>query len=375
MIVAILGGGQLARMMALAGAPLGVRCRFLDPAPDACAFPFGEPIVGTYGDPAALERLAAGADVVTYEFENVGLAGVDVIAPRVPVRPTPAALDVKQDRLCEKLLFTQLGIPVPPFEAVSSAADLRRAAERLGLPLVLKTRSLGYDGKGQWIVRRLDDPAAVAPLAAGRPLLAEQLVAFQREVSIIAVRSAAGSIAYYPLAENVHRGGILALSVSRPHDPATASARDYAERLLRHFDYVGVAAIEFFDVGGELLANEFAPRVHNSGHWTIEGAETSQFENHLRAVLGLPLGSTAPLAHVATINCIGALPPLHRVLAVPGAHLHVYGKSPRPGRKVGHITLRAPDAASLDEKIAQITSDLSFAESPSAGAHLRANSE
>lgn len=354
MTVGILGGGQLGRMLALAGYPLGLTFRFLDPAPDACAFPLGEGLVGGFDDRRLLDRLGADVEVVTYEFENIPVDAVEYLAQRARVLPPPQALRNTQDRLQEKRLFAALGIPTARFCAVDSDRDLREAAERLGFPLVLKTRSQGYDGKGQLVVEGEDELASARRRLGNAPVLAEEFVAFDREVSIVALRGAGGEIAYYPLAENVHRQGILHTSVSRPADPMAAKARDYAERLLTHLDYVGVLALEFFHVGDELLANEFAPRVHNTGHWTIEGAETSQFENHLRAILGLPLGSTAPVASVALVNCIGTLPDARRLLGIPGVHLHIYGKSPRPGRKVGHVTIRGADHDEVQAKLGKV---------------------
>lgn len=347
MMVGIIGGGQLARMLALAGHPLGVRCLFLDPSPTACARSVGELMLGEYDDPRLLDQIAARAKVVTYEFENVPASSLQYLAPRIAVRPAPEVLQVARDRWHEKQIFTELGIPTPPFVAVDSLDDLKAAVATIGLPAVLKARTLGYDGKGQYVVRA---PADVAPAFAklgGVPLILEAWVAFQREVSVLAVRGLTGETRFYPLSENLHKGGVLVQSISRQADPMTAVARDYIGRLLDRFQYAGVLALELFQVGDTLLANEMAPRVHNSGHWTIEGAETSQFENHIRAILGLPLGGTQAVAHTAMVNFIGTLPDSAQVLAVPGTHLHIYGKEPRPGRKLGHATVRADDEASL----------------------------
>jgi len=351
MIVGILGGGQLARMLALAGYPLGLKFVFLDPTADACAFPLGEALHGSYNDKHLLDRLAERADVVTYEFENVPTDAVQSLSRRVPVYPSPEALAFKQDRLREKLLFQELGIPTPLFHPVDTLRDLEEAATRLGLPMVLKTRSQGYDGKGQVVIEQTDDLKSVWEHMDKVPWMAEKYVAFVREVSAIAVRSRRGETAFYALAENIHRHGILHLSRSCPRDPMASLARQYAERLLTRLDYVGVLALELFQVGDGLLANEFAPRVHNSGHWTIEGTETSQFENHLRSILGLPLGSTAAVGSVAMVNCIGDLPDPTRLLSLEGVHLHDYGKPTRPGRKVGHVTVRANDDKSLQARL------------------------
>jgi 5-(carboxyamino)imidazole ribonucleotide synthase len=316
-LVGCIGGGQLGRMLALAGAPLGVRMRFLDPASHACAGDVGELVVGAYDDPVGLDRLAAGSDVVTYEFENVPVEA----ARRVGAVPGPRALELGQDRLVEKELFRRLRIETAPFGTLGDT----------GLPALVKSRRLGYDGKGQRIAESHE--------VLADDELAEGLVDFDRELSIVAVRGSDGDTRFYPLAENEHRGGILAVSRAPARSAPQHEAEEIARRILDELEYVGVLAVELFDVGGALLANEFAPRVHNTGHWTIDGAVTSQFENHLRAILGRPLGVTYALAESVMVNLVGALPPLERLLAVPGAHLHVYGKIPRPGRKLGHVTL------------------------------------
>ncbi len=354
MIVGIMGGGQLAKMLALAGQPLGIQCLFLDPAPDACARSAGELLCGDYGDEGLLDQLARRASVVTYEFENVPEASLRRLASRGAVYPDPRALAIARDRWHEKRLFAELGIPTPPFVAIDTRTDLERGLAAVGLPAVLKTRTMGYDGKGQRVLRDAADADGAYAALSGSPLILEGFVAFSREVSLIAVRDRFGDARFYPLTENVHRSGVLAQSVARPGDPMTAQAEDYARRLLGHLDYVGVLAVEFFQKGHDLLANEMAPRVHNSGHWTIEGAETSQFENHLRAVAGLPLGATCPVAAAGMVNFVGRLPEPAAVLAVPGAHLHVYGKDPRPGRKVGHATVRAQGEAQLREALVRL---------------------
>ncbi len=354
MIVGIVGGGQLARMLALAGHPLGLRFIFLDPAPDACAAPLGEHLCGGFDDRDCLQQLADRCDVVTYEFENVPEESIAFLAERVPVHPGAEALAVARDRLREKSLFRNLGIPTAPFAAVDSREDLGRAVTDIGLPAVLKTRTLGYDGKGQAVMRQPEDLDTAWAELGGVPLILEGFVPFEREASIIAVRSPGGETAFYPLSENTHRNGILHLSLSRPGDPLQAEAESSAKRLLESLDYVGVLALELFQLGDTLLANEMAPRVHNSGHWTIEGAEISQFENHLRAILGLPLGSTEAVGRSAMLNFIGEVPEAARALSHPAVHLHVYGKAPRPGRKVGHATLRAPDEQALQGRLGKL---------------------
>ncbi len=353
--VGIVGGGQLARMLALAGTPLGLRFAFLDPAPDACAAAVGEHLAGRFDDQAQLARLADLSDVVTYETENVPASSVALLAKRLPVYPGSSALGTARDRLHEKTLFGDLGIPTPPYAPVDTREELEAAAARIGLPAVLKTRTLGYDGKGQAVLRATEDIEAAWERLGGVPLILEGFVSFQREVSIVSVRGRDGEVAFYPLSENVHRSGILHTSYCREADPCEAQARDYARKLLEHFDYVGVLALELFEADGQLLANEMAPRVHNSGHWTIEGAQTSQFENHLRAILGLPLGSTAPVGCAAMLNLIGQVPEsIDEVLRIPGTHLHLYDKAPAPGRKLGHIGLRVDDTDTLASRLAQL---------------------
>jgi 5-(carboxyamino)imidazole ribonucleotide synthase len=339
--IGILGAGQLGRMLALAGYPLDLRCLLLDPAADAVGGQVAEQLVAEYTDRAALAQLAE-CDLVTYEFESVPAEAAEWLTARVRVSPPPRALEVAQDRLREKSCFRELQIPTPRFVAFSSKQDLPRVLDELGLPALLKTRTLGYDGKGQRLVRHAHELEPAFEALGRVPLIAEELVAFQRELSILAVRSISGETAHYPLTENEHKSGVLHLSLApaanvRPE--LQHSAESYATRLLDALDYVGVLALELFEKDGQLLANEVAPRVHNSGHWTIEGAQTSQFENHLRAITGLPLGSTAARGYAAMVNLIGTIPERERILAIPGAHLHLYGKSPRPGRKLGHVTL------------------------------------
>jgi len=353
-MIGILGGGQLGRMLALAGYPLDQRFRVLDPTPDAPAGQLAEQIVAPYSDHAALEKFIAGVTVVTYEFENVPVDTTRYLAERVPVYPPPRALEVSQERLAEKNFFQQLNIPTPPFAAVDSRVELDEAVRQIGLPAVLKTRRLGYDGKGQWALRAPTDIENAWQAANGAPLILEGFVEFERELSLLAVRNGAGEVAFYPLVENHHHAGLLRLSRAPAPNIAPAlqaTAEDYARRVLQALDYVGVLAIELFLVSGALLANEMAPRVHNSGHWTIEGAETSQFENHLRAILNWPLGSTACRGSAAMINLIGDLPDLTPILKMSGAHVHLYSKAPRAGRKLGHITLTAPSAELLEARL------------------------
>jgi 5-(carboxyamino)imidazole ribonucleotide synthase len=357
-LVAVLGGGQLGRMLALAGIPLGLRFRFLDPSADATAGTLAPLVVAALGDEAALRQVTEGAAVVTYEWEGVPSAGARFVAGlNRPVLPPPTALDVAQDRLREKELCRQFGIATPGFAAVDDRAELERAVKELGFPAVLKTRRGGYDGKGQAVLRALDDIDAAWSEVGGVPLILEAHVPFDRELSVLAVRGRDGATACWPLVENHHARGILRRSIAPAPAVSAAlqeSGAQIATRLLDALDYAGVLAVELFELRGELLVNELAPRVHNSGHWTIEGAVTSQFENHLRAILGWPLGTTAPIGMSAMVNCVGALPDPRAVLAIPGAHFHDYGKAPRPGRKVGHITVTAADVDELRTRVAQL---------------------
>jgi 5-(carboxyamino)imidazole ribonucleotide synthase len=336
--VGVLGGGQLARMMALAGHPLGITCTVLDPAADACAGAVAELIVGAYDSADGLDRLAQASDVVTFEFESVPAASAERLAGHVAVLPPPGALEVAQDRLAEKRLFAELGIETAPFLAIFSQDELDAGP----LPGVLKTRRLGYDGKGQRVLRQAGDAGGAFAALGEVPLILEGLVEFDRELSIVAARATDGEVACYPLVENHHREGILRITHAPAPETSTALqelAERYARLVLERLEYVGVLALELFQVGNRLLANEMAPRVHNSGHWTIEGAETSQFENHLRAVCGLPLGSTALRMPCTMVNLIGAAPATAELAAIPRLHVHLYDKAPRAGRKVGHVTV------------------------------------
>lgn len=357
----ILGGGQLGRMMALAGYQLGLDLRFFDPAPDATAGQLAELISGPYSDLDALDRFSDGLDVVTYEFENVPAETARYLEERLPVHPMPAALAVSQDRLVEKNFFRDLGFETPRFARVDSRQDLQAALETIGYPAVVKTRREGYDGKGQAVIRNPPDIDQAWARLGGTPLILERFVTFDRELSIVAVRGMDGTVRSYPLVENEHRAGMLARTIA-PAPEITDDLQGRAEACItaamQALEYVGVMAIELFDVEGRLLINEMAPRVHNSGHWTIDGAETSQFENHLRAVLGLPLGSTRPLGYSMMLNLIGTTPKAHEVLATDGLHLHLYGKEPRPGRKLGHVTICAPDALALEARLSSFVGAL-----------------
>lgn len=354
MRVGILGGGQLGRMIALAGYPLGLRSTVLEPGEESSAGQVCPQISGEFDDFRALYELARVSDVVTFEFENVPVESARWLAERVPVFPPPRALEVSQERLAEKQFFASLGIPTPPFAAIDSREQFDVAVKQIGLPAVLKTRRFGYDGKGQAVLRTHADCEAAWKKLGGRSLILEGFVQFDRELSMIAVRGRDGQIVTYPLIENVHRDGILHRSVAPAAnlgEELGERAAEYASRVLSELEYVGVLTIEWFQDGPRLLANEMAPRVHNSGHWTIDAAITSQFENHLRAVCGLPLGRCDAVGHASMYNFIGAVPEVAEVLANPDAKLHVYGKSFRAGRKVGHVTMRTGSADELAEKL------------------------
>ncbi len=355
MKIGIIGAGQLGRMLALAGYPLGLRFVFLDQSSDAPGGQVGRIIPGAFDDPARLRELASEVDVVTFDVENVPVTAVESIASQKPFLPPVKALGASQDRLHEKTLFQQLKIPTPPFAAVDSIEDLHAAVEKIGLPGVLKTRRLGYDGRGQFYLRKHADIEAAWRTLGSVPLIYEGFVDFTREVSIIGVRSTTGETMFYPLSANTHSQGILRYSIAPYRNaPLQKQAETYMRRLLKHLDYAGVLTIEFFVRGGKLIANEMAPRVHNSGHWTIEGAQTSQFENHVRAILGLPLGSTQANGHSAMMNFIGTIPELGNILRVSGVHFHSYGKEPRPNRKLGHCTINAPSPTARDRALQQL---------------------
>jgi 5-(carboxyamino)imidazole ribonucleotide synthase len=342
--IGILGAGQLGRMLALAGYPLGHRFRFLDPATDSPAGLLADHLALDYADKSALEQFARGLDVVTYEFENVPVEAARHLEKFVPVYPPSLALEKAQDRFVEKSFFQELGIPTPKF-----TIDLNSS---FSFPAMLKTRRMGYDGKGQSIVHSQAEVAA----EKAEDCILEEFVSFDRELSIIAVRNRSGEVKFYPLIENHHRDGILRLSlvIGNVSAELQKQAEEYATRVMSALNYVGVLTIEFFEKDGQLLANEMAPRVHNSGHWTIEGAITSQFENQVRAVCDAPLGSTNPLGVCAMVNLVGTLPDETSILKIEGAHLHLYDKAPRPKRKLGHITLVEKDVATLNEKLDEI---------------------
>jgi len=347
MRIGIIGAGQLGQMLGFAARDLSIECLFLDPSISPPAKVCGEVIQRPFDDADALLELARKCDVVTYEFENVPVAALQKVEGKVAIYPPVEALRVAQDRLHEKQLCEQLGIPLPAYRAINSLDDIVAAADALCLPMVVKTRRLGYDGKGQFVVHRASDIELAWDALGTQALIAEQWVPFDYEVSSIGVRAITGEVRHYALSRNRHEQGILHTSCS-PVDvpPIVERATEYMRRLLEHLDYVGVLALELFVKDDQLLANEFAPRVHNSGHWTIEGAATSQFENHLRAILNMRLGSTVGCGHAGMINLIGDIPDAAR--AIKKCFLHDYGKQPRPGRKLGHITVTGDTADERD---------------------------
>ncbi len=355
MRIGIIGAGQLGRMMALSGIPLGLQFTMYDRNADAPGAAVAPIVTGRFDDLRRLARFARGVDIVTFDWENVPVESMQAMARIRPVWPPPRALAVGQDRLLEKRLFRRLGIPVAPFTTVDSHAELRVAIATLGTPGVLKTRRLGYDGKGQAMIRRPARADDAWEQLRGAALIYERFVDFSREVSLIAARDRAGRVACYPLAANRHEGGILAETRAPYRHPGLQQlAERHNRRLMVALGYAGVLCVEYFVERGTLIANEMAPRVHNSGHWTIEGAGTSQFENHVRAVAGLPLGSTRPRGHSVMINLIGRLPAAGRALATDGVHWHDYGKSPRPRRKLGHLTAVAGSAAARDRAASRL---------------------
>lgn len=355
MRVGIVGAGQLGRMLALAGYRLGIRSVFLDPDADSSGGQVGPVLVGAIDDAGRMRELAAEVDVVTFDIENVPVAALEAAGSIRTICPPPPALAVAQDRLNEKQLFEAIGVTTAPYVAIADSDDLTSVGTQLGWPVVLKARRLGYDGRGQRLVRAAKDLEPAWRDLGSVPAIAEAWIQFEREVSLIAVRGADGSKAFYALAENVHDDGILD-STSAPYvdEKLQSEAEGHLDAILERFDYRGVLTVEFFVAEGRLVANEIAPRVHNSGHWTIEGAETSQFENHLRAVLGLPLGSTKAVGHAHMINLLGDIPDRKALLRIPGLHLHDYGKSPRPLRKLGHCTLVDSDKSTVLERAAAV---------------------
>jgi len=355
--VGVLGGGQLGRMLGLAGIPLGFRFLFLDPAADACAGATGGLLEARFDDQEAAQRLAREVDLATFDFENVPQATAEAFEEIRPLFPGSNALGAAQDRLVEKDLLQSLGAGLPPYHPVASRTELLDGLDRLGYPAVLKTRRFGYDGKGQAVLRDSEDLERAWQQLGDAPLILEAFVPFEAECSLIGVRGRDGATRFWPLTRNVHDYGILALSLPGVFGAELQrKAEAIMAGLMDHIAYVGVLTIEFFLKDGELLFNEFAPRVHNSGHWTIDGAACSQFENHLRAIAGLPLGDTGLVSPSLMFNWIGSMPAPGEALQIPGLHWHDYGKQARPGRKIGHATLTAASMDDLRERAEQLAS-------------------
>lgn len=354
MRIGILGGGQLARMLALAGHPLGLKFIVVDKNPNCCASAVARILPGDINDSAVIDALLEQVDVVTYENENIPLSAAQAITDRIPLLPGCQALQCAQDRWQEKQLFAALKIPTTQFFSVNNRDELLNAAEKLGFPFVLKTQQGGYDGKGQTVIKSKQqlDGFELAPCQYG--YLAENFIHFSREVSCIVVRASSGEQRFYDLCENTHKSGILVETHVRSTDPMAGKAQHYVSKIADKLNYIGVLAVEFFEQDGELFANEMAPRVHNTGHWTIEGAVTSQFENHLRAIADLPLGKTTTIIDTAMFNIIGAWPAQRDLLAIDNLHLHDYQKIPRAGRKLGHVTLMPSSEAACASVRAQL---------------------
>lgn len=357
--IGILGAGQLARMMALSGYPLGFEFVFYDPTPDACAGQVGELMTADYHNEVALEEFCQKVDIVTLDFENVPVDTLRFVQKKKPVFPSPEVLEIAQDRLLEKQFCHTYQIPTTDFETINSLSELKFAAKKFDYDAILKTRRMGYDGKGQYRIKGPESINQVPENLFEQDLILEKRVPFEREVSVIVARNGLGEVTTWPLCENKHKDGILTTTIV----PAKASdldeqTVDYAKQLAEALNYVGVLVIEFFQTQDAVFVNEMAPRVHNSGHWSIEGSYTSQFENHLRAGLNLPLGSTGMAGMAAMLNWIGAFP--EGILSINEEHLywHIYGKEPRPGRKIGHTTLLAATPQELHDKIVNLVKKL-----------------
>lgn len=358
MKIGILGGGQLARMLALAAHPLGINTVCLDPKPDACAQQVCELQTAEYTDETALASFINEVDVVTIENENIPEQALDFIQQKVPVYPPKQALIASRDRKDEKTLLNDLNIPTAPFAIPETLADCQSAFDKFGEKAILKTRRFGYDGKGQVLITKAENVETAWNALGANNLILEGFVNFDRELSMVSCRSMTGEMRFYPLAENQHQQGILDQSTAPfINEALTKQAIAISKTLAASLNYVGVLAIEFFQLGEQLLVNEFAPRVHNSGHWTIEGAACSQFENHVRAICDLPLGSTEALGHVIMRNCIGSMPATKAVLALPNTHLHNYQKAAKVNRKLGHITIhhtQLDEVKNINKKLSNI---------------------
>ncbi|MFQ3362473.1 MAG: 5-(carboxyamino)imidazole ribonucleotide synthase [Woeseiaceae bacterium] len=352
--IGIIGAGQLGQMLGYAAKKLNIECIFLDPNLNSPAKSAGEVLNYEFSDLEGIKKLSSMVDVITYEFENVPVEAIDALGSKF-VFPGARALEIAQDRLKEKKLFESLGIPVAKYKVINSFDDLQNTASEINYPFILKTRRFGYDGKGQITINSPNDIAIAWSQLKDHQLIAEQMIMFDYEVSAIGARNISGNIASYPLTQNKHKEGILRTSITKnDNQKLVDDAYKFHTKILTELDYVGVLALELFVVKGKLIANEFAPRVHNSGHWTIEGAHSSQFENHLRAILDLKLGDTSNLGFVGMENLIGAIPNGLKSLNPKEYFVHDYGKAPRPKRKLGHVTVIATTQEERLEKLQKI---------------------
>ncbi|KTD65544.1 5-(carboxyamino)imidazole ribonucleotide synthase [Legionella spiritensis] len=338
MKIGVLGGGQLSRMLALAGIPAGLEFCFYEPKKPCCSESLGRVIYAPYDDRQALLDFAGQVDLITYENENIPIETIDFLQQLKPVYPDKTALQISQDRLFEKNLFQELNIPTARYYEVNNQDDLKAAVETLGFPVILKKRHGGYDGKCQLRLYKHADLNDVSDEQCTCSIV-ESFVNFDREVSMIAARNKTGDCIFYDLSENIHLNGILFSTANKRNDPFFATAQNHMDKLLKHLDYVGVLALEFFQEDQQLIANEMAPRVHNSGHWTIEAAMTSQFANHVRCILGWPPARTDSLAYATMYNVIGHFPDKNQLANYTDLHWHDYQKEPRAGRKLGHVTI------------------------------------
>ena len=362
MKIGILGGGQLARMLSLAAAPMGITTLCLDATPNVCASHVTDVITADLSDQTSLSEFAYQVDAITIETENIPIETAKWVAEQTPFFPSLTALEISQDRLSEKSFCQQHDIPCAAFWPIHSLVDLEQATQQSGFPALLKTRRLGYDGKGQYLLQQKADMVTAWQQLNNDQLILEQWVNFQRELSCLAVRDQQGQICFYPLTENHHINGILHCAQAPFNDnDLQQQAKRHTSCLLTSLNYVGMLAIEFFQVENTLLFNEMAPRVHNSGHWTIEGAATSQFDNHIRAIAGLPLGQCRAIGFSAMLNCIGSEPDPKKTLNIPYSHWHSYGKTARANRKLGHVTLHTADEETLASSLKQLNQIEPFA--------------
>ncbi len=350
MKIAILGGGQLARMLCLAAYPLGIEIVCVDPKLDCSVKNMSATFCADYSEVDKIFAHLKNIDCVTYELEALPIQSLQQLARQLPIYPSVDILAIAQDRFLEKKLFTELDIPTTEYQCIDTAQAIKNFIDLHSTPVFIKTRRDGYDGKGQIRVNHIDESETSFNRMPKSPLIIEQGIPYDFEVSLISVRNQQGDIRFYPLTLNKHIDGILRVSEAPfVNGKLQESAESYARRIMEKFNYIGVMTIEFFCVDGRLLANEIAPRVHNSGHWTIEGAHTSQFENHIRAISGLPLGSVAVTTLSRMVNIIGTKPDPASLVSIPGLHYHWYGKDPLPGRKLGHITICEADRVTLDQ--------------------------